>query len=263
MKKIITIVLFLILSFSTLASAVPNKINLDPPSKTVKVGDVFTVAIYAQIVGVVDTVAIDLITWNGNVIQCLNVTKGNLFEYPLVWLPGDISSGKLTGTIMASNNPIEDKNGIYSILTFKVLKKGDATITLHDFGVARAGVALDTSITGDCYVIVEGYIPPDEPEEPETPENPETPTNPDNPEEPSNPDESSETPTESFEEPDNFSDEMILPISSNNDGSENNSFWLIVIPTVIIIGTVFAVFLILRKRRYKQPKTDEPDDIFV
>lgn len=170
MKRIALIILMLA-SFSTIASAIPCTTNLDPSQKTANVGDVFDVVLYVTIVGEADTVAVDLITWNGNVLECTSIVQGDLFPDVLIWLPGTIGTGQITGTVMASNIPISNKSGIYSTLTFKVKNTGDTTITLHDFGVARYGLPLDTNILGGCHIIVSGSTPPSNPPS-NPPENP-------------------------------------------------------------------------------------------
>jgi len=178
MRKIVCIVLLMLVAFSTVTSAVPSTnpsddvftapepsatdkvksvpstIVLNPSEKTVDIGDVFTVVLYVTVVGEVDTVAVDRITWDTNVLNCTGIVQGDLFPTTLIWLQGKATEDGLKDSVMADNTPISNTSGTYSTLSFKVKGSGDTTITVHGFGVARAGLPLNTSISGGCHVIV-------------------------------------------------------------------------------------------------------------
>ena len=269
--KWMALVILLVL-FSTVASAVPCTINLNPSEKNADNGDLFAVVLYVTVVGEADTVAVDLITWDADVLECTNIVKGDLFSDVIIWLRGTIQDGSVTGSVMASNIPISDKSGIYSTLSFRVKNAGDTTITLHDFGVARAGEPLDVNILGGCHVIVLSssppvtppIIPPVQPPQNQTQNNDTTNT------------------TNNTIPPVNETNETIPPIippvtpppnNSQNDTNSSkyqpisnkvkitdNANWL---PYYVVLSSIFIVFIgamgVLKARIKKQKEKEEKE----
>lgn len=282
MKQIAFIVVLMLVSFSFMASAVsPCTIVLNPSEKTVDVGSTFTVVLYVNIVGEADTAAVDLITWDGNVLECTNILKGDLFTNPIIWIPGTISSGQITGSVMASNIPIHDTNGVYSTLTFHVIASGTTTITISGFGVARAGAPLITSIGGNCYINTSDYTPPTPPPNPPPTNPPVTPPNtpPNTPPvtppqnntnntqppvtppvvPPQNNETNETTPpvTPPVPEHQNNSNNS-TPVSTSNDDFWHNYFVPLAIMVVLMTG-ITITGITIRRRKPKKEKKEEKD----
>lgn len=277
MKRIM-LVLLMFLAFSTAASAMPCTISLNPSEKTSSIDDTFSVSLYVTIVGEADTVAVDHITWDGSMLVCINITRGDLFPSSLIWLPGTITTGQITNSVMASNIPIANTNGIYSTLTFRVIDAGDTTITLSGFGVARTGVPLETNIIGGCYVSVNNPMPPVNPPNPPPPTIPPVippanntnntppiipPVNPPT----NNTNDTNETipptnpPIVPPTNPQNNSNNS-TPASTNTD---NANFWYFFVPAgIIVVAFVIAtpiVIAVAKKRREQEKDIFDEDEL--
>lgn len=183
MKKLILLLVTSMLLISFLPSVESIKIQQYPDYKEVNVGETFTVDLnLANVNDTFDTVAINLLTYNPDVLELKKVEKGDLFDFWLVWIEGEIdnSKGQLRSVCGASNES-SNTNGTFVTLTFKALTDGMAYVTVQHLGVARAGDALPIECPCDfnsCEVKVGtgvydddnggsggggggGYIPPD------------------------------------------------------------------------------------------------------
>jgi hypothetical protein len=91
----------------------------------------------------IDTVAIDKLTWDKDVLDFINIRQGNLFENSLVWLEGKIGIGNLSGLCWGCNVPTST-DGDFATFTFKGKGNGDSEIKLESVGIARAGDDIPT-----------------------------------------------------------------------------------------------------------------------
>ena len=161
--KILLPIFLLILLFSPLASATSTTVTIQPSSKVLVVGDNITVYINVTPGQLIDTAAIDLLQWNPQVIDCTGITRGALFDNPLVWLAGIINNtaGNITLSVMASTTPTMTP-GTYFILRFRAKAPGITTISIQKFGAAKNGTDLPKQILNNCQITVEGsvVIPP-------------------------------------------------------------------------------------------------------
>jgi hypothetical protein len=162
--KIRNAIFVIILFLSSCSIAQAATIQSDPSVTTVEVGDTFTVSYLVTVTEDTDTVAVDLLTWDKNVIGCIDVQQGDLFPSPLIWLSGVIqnSNGTLKNTVVASNVPVTDKIATYMIVTFRAKAAGSTMIQISGFGVARGGNALQRQILNNCTVTVSSssVVPP-------------------------------------------------------------------------------------------------------
>jgi hypothetical protein len=162
MKIILVSFLLLLLCFIPVSSATPTTAQFIPSSTILNVNDTFTTTIKISPGQIIDTVAIDLLRWNPNVLECLYVQQGNLFPNSLVWLGGNINNtaGKITLMVVSSTNAISTPGNLCNI-TFKAKHPGIAAISIEMLGVARNGSDIPKQILNNCQLTVEGiYIPP-------------------------------------------------------------------------------------------------------
>lgn len=151
------LILLLILTFVSSASAttvemIPNHVELEQ-------GTQFIININVTPTQDVDTIASDLITWNPEILECIKVEQGSIFENYLVWIPGEIDNinGNLTGVCGASNI-ITDEPGKWIVLTFKGKSAGKTDITIEHLGIARNGTDLLKTIGDPVNVKITGPV---------------------------------------------------------------------------------------------------------
>ena len=159
MKSVIIAFLLLSLCFIPLASA-STSVLITPSTKVLTVGETFTVSLIVTPDQEVDTVAVDLLTWNNNVLECIDIEKGNFFTNPLIWMPGNIhnDAGELKLMLMAASTSTEIPNILCNI-TFRAKNPGSSTIEIELLGIARNGIDLPKEILNSCQIIVEGPPP--------------------------------------------------------------------------------------------------------
>jgi hypothetical protein len=155
MKTVIVAFFLVSICFIPLASA-STSVLVTPTTKVLTVGDTFTISLVVTPDQEVDTIAVDLLTWNNNVLDCIIVEKGNFFVNPLIWMQGNIHNdvGKLELMLMASSTPTKIPDILCNI-TFKAKNNGISVITIETFGVARNGTDLPKEILNSCQVTIQ------------------------------------------------------------------------------------------------------------
>jgi len=267
MRAIIIIFFILSMFFIPTSSAVSTTAQIIPTSAILVVGDTFVLTIRVSPSQEVDTLAIDLLKWNSNVIECLSVKKGNIFPESLIWIDGDINNavGKLESLVIGSEYPTTTSGTLCNI-TFKVKNPGISTISIEEFCAARAGIDLPKTILNCCQITVEGTIPIPQPDPVtnNTTNNTIPPANNTNntipPDDTTPPDDTyipieNETVTPPTNETTDDNDTIIPP--SNNQWN---------IPTTTIIYLLFSVIVISVSayavvRHYKNKQEDDDSDI--
>ena len=135
---------------------------VSPPTKTVEVGETFTVNITVDPTVLIDTVATDEITFTSGKLGCTKVEQGDLFNESTFWIGGHIhnASGNITDVVWGSHTPASSP-GTFVILTFKALEAGTAyiNITFGDAGAAYNMTARTIDITSNGTITIQFYIP--------------------------------------------------------------------------------------------------------
>jgi hypothetical protein len=151
MNKVIYI-LFLFFFLAPSVSAMTT-LELLPYDVDVDQEQTFEIELYITPGEEIDTVAVDLITWDKEILDCISVTRGTLFNDSLIWIGGIInnSGGMLEGIVWGSQYPTS-RPGSYATIAFKVKKDGYTSIVASKVGVARAGNDLEKKIINDCSV---------------------------------------------------------------------------------------------------------------
>jgi len=111
-----------------------------------KQGDEFNVDIYLDSKGMSVTGADLKIKYDANQLLALSITPGNFL--PVVFIPGQITSGQ--AKIVLGCNPTDPKNGngILATIKFKVLGQGTNTSIYFDSTTAVAALGQTTNVLG-------------------------------------------------------------------------------------------------------------------
>lgn len=151
MNKVIYILFLLFFLFPSVSAMttlelLPYDVDVDPEQT-------FEIELYITPGEEIDTMAVDLITWDKEILDCISVTRGTLFNDSLIWIGGTInnSGGMLEGIVWGSQYPTSSP-GSYATIAFKVKKDGYTNIVASKVGVARAGNDLEKKIINGCSV---------------------------------------------------------------------------------------------------------------
>jgi hypothetical protein len=277
-KTILFITLLLFFLSFTIVDAKTN-MTISCPTGNQAVNDKINVTIIVKPDQEIDTVAIDLLSWDKKVLELEKIDKGNLFEDSPVWLKGTIDKGTLTGVCWGCNIPTLSE-GKYITLTFKCIANGKTLLSLDTVGVANAG--LDVPVEKhNCYIQVGetsepdegnggggGDIPPDIPDIPvnETENDCEEYTN------------------ETIIPVDETENETIIPvdetkpvkndtyipnntipvdenINENLDDFHSNLVYYVVIILIVLLS--IFVYLIVRYYKNKEEEQDDEEELFL
>ena len=173
MKREIVIALVLILSTfiihseQTSASDTFTEFELTPNNFNLTNATEQTLSIYVtpQLNQDIDTIGVTTITFDPNIIQCVNITMGDLFEDPIVWLKGTINNtaGTITGMAAGSNSSLTSP-GYFAHITFNALKIGKTQVNMSECVAAYFGVDMPCTIVNNSMArvgdgVVEGEVP--------------------------------------------------------------------------------------------------------
>lgn len=152
-RKIIYIILFLFL-FNINTVNANTVITIEYPKNHIEIGEIINLTIIVTPDREIDTVAIDSLTWNKDILELVSIKRENLFENTLIWINGTIDNdeGNLTRLCWGCNIPTSTK-GKYITLTFKGKANGKSDISLNKIGVARAGEDIPLDIY-NCSITV-------------------------------------------------------------------------------------------------------------
>lgn len=273
--KLIPLIILFFICCSALASATTT-VRITPTSKVLVVGETFNITLTVTPDQDVDTVGIDLLTWNKDVLDCISVQQGNLFPESLVWLGGKINNtaGKLEWMVVASNMPIHTENILCNI-TFRVKAPGISTIAIDQFAVARNGSSIPNHALNNCQITIDSpYTPPPPADPPITPPAQTNTTNDTCCGNQTTPPENNTIPVNDTTPPDN---ETYIPIENNtlpinqttddaalppNNNQETIPTTILIYLLIIIIVIGIVAYAIVRHYKNKQDdEDDEQDDI--
>jgi len=136
-KAILAVIVFCCL-FPQAIAETKTILTPTPPTVTTQKNKLFIVNISVLPGEIFDTVAIDTITWDKNILECTNLERGDLFDDHTIWIPGTISEGKIRLMCWGSREPTE-KQGTFVSLTFRALTDGKTNISFDDIGIASEG----------------------------------------------------------------------------------------------------------------------------
>ncbi len=105
MKKIISLFMLLCFLGTTIPSILGSdgyepmadvEISIIPSISNIIMGETINISIYVNPMGnTIDTVAIDLSNFTGSLLNCTNITRGNLFPASIIWMDGVLDNFKL------------------------------------------------------------------------------------------------------------------------------------------------------------------------
>ena len=160
MKTKIVILFFFMLTLSmTVASANPT-MKLQNNNSVIDTGEQFDIIAYATTDTMLDTLAIEIMTFDGEHIECIDITRGDFFPDDTVWIPGKIEKHRVTGVAWGAINEKDSGQGVFATYTFLAKQPGTLEIKIKEAGAAFGGniIPIDTE---NCYVTIEGepYVP--------------------------------------------------------------------------------------------------------
>lgn len=117
------------------------EMRCQPDVINIEIGETFSVDVVVKPDQKIDTVAIDIMSWDKNILEFVDVEKGNLFNNSLVWINGTGNVGNYTSMCWGCDVPT-DKEGIFARFTFKGIGNGTSVVSLNSVGAAFAGVSL-------------------------------------------------------------------------------------------------------------------------
>ena len=147
------IILFLLIATAVTVSA-NNEIMCNSDDNNILTGDLVKISVIVKPEQDIDTVAINRMSWNPEILEFVSVEKGDLFGCSLVYFEGNVTSGSYAGFCWACNNPT-DEQGVLASFSFRTLRNGSTEISLDDVGVACAGRSLPLNMS-NCVIDVGG-----------------------------------------------------------------------------------------------------------
>jgi hypothetical protein len=157
------LIVFFLLILPTSSATI---IAFEPSSLDIKAGTQESVIIHVDPTQAIDTVATDYIFWDANIVDCVGVQRGDLFNETTIWITGTIDNNKGTikKMVWASATPT-DEPGTFVTLVFYGKKDGTTKIIINDSdcGIARNGTDVAKTLYNACMVSVYGDGNPDNP----------------------------------------------------------------------------------------------------
>lgn len=132
-----------------------NTIEVFPSSFVVETGEEFIVGFRLSLITEVGAAAIDKLTWNPDVIECIGTSPGDMFPTWVIYMSGNINNteGILKYLVIASTTPANG-TGILFNVTFRAKQPGTTTIDIIEFGIAHAGFMIPHKILNHGVVTV-------------------------------------------------------------------------------------------------------------
>lgn len=156
MRRVVLIVLLLTMIASTVQAS--TEMFLESNKNNISIGEQFEVQVIVKPDIDIDTVAIDKMSWDSDVLEFLGMTQGNLFSCSLVWIKGSANGGNYAGMCWACGTPTSTQ-GILATFTFEALTNGTSAISLDEVGIVRAGEPIHPVIR-NCSIAVGSVFKP-------------------------------------------------------------------------------------------------------
>lgn len=157
-KKTIFLLLALFLMTTTVSASTIELIKEN--TGEIKAGDTFRITAYITTTKQIDTIAIDTLEYDGKIIECKKIEKGNFFENDTFWLDGEIKSNKVINVVWGSNIPRKQGEGIFVNYTFKALTDGTTIIKITEPGIASNGKDIPVNTKNISIIVGTGIFEP-------------------------------------------------------------------------------------------------------
>jgi hypothetical protein len=142
-------------STTTTIKTLPEEIQIEK-------GDTFEIELYVEMGRELDSLAVNLTTWDPSFAKCLDIQPGNIFPTYLVWIGGkevNNEQGYIKHIVISSQDFCK-ADGVFAILSFEALKDGAFKLNIppKQFDIARAGERYSTQIlsTSEEKEVIEG-----------------------------------------------------------------------------------------------------------
>jgi len=143
--RTLALLFVILISFSSLATASNNEMYLVASEDSVDIGDTFNITVFVDVEDEINTIYLDLLEFDGSVVQCTDVTRGSFFSDVEFWYDGYVNENNVTNVTWASNNE-RDGAGVFATYTFLANSSGNITITISKARIAKDSICYDLTV---------------------------------------------------------------------------------------------------------------------
>ena len=128
--------------------------KITPSMVSVACGDVFDLEVFLYNNDIIDTAAIDNLTFTSGLLEIRHIGLGNLFRGTTMWMTGktiDNEHGYVMG-ILWTDQETTSESGLFCTITFEAMNVGTAFVDITSFGIACAGKKISCSVLSNAIV---------------------------------------------------------------------------------------------------------------
>lgn len=128
--------------------------KITPSMLSVKQGDVFDLDIMLYTNTVIDTAAVDNLTFTPGLLEIRHIKLGNLFRGTTMWMTGkDVNNdlGYVFG-ILWTDHQTTDVSGLFCTITFEAMDVGTAYVDITQYGIALAGESVKCAVLSNAII---------------------------------------------------------------------------------------------------------------
>lgn len=128
--------------------------KITPSMVSVACGDVFDLEVFLYNNDIIDTAAIDNLSFTSGLLEIRHIGLGNLFRGTTMWMTGktiDNEHGYVSG-ILWTDQETTSESGLFCTITFEAINVGTAYVDITSFGIACAGEKISCSVLSNAIV---------------------------------------------------------------------------------------------------------------
>ena len=128
--------------------------KITPSMVSVACGDVFDLEVFLYNNDIIDTAAIDNLTFTSGLLEIRHIGLGNLFRGTTMWMTGktiDNEHGYVMG-ILWTDQETTSESGLFCTITFEAVGMGTAYVDIMSYGIACAGEEISCSVLSNAIV---------------------------------------------------------------------------------------------------------------
>ena len=128
--------------------------KITPSMVSVACGDVFDLEIFLYNNDIIDTAAVDNLSFTSGLLEIRHIRLGNLFRGTTMWLTGktiDNEQGYVFG-ILWTDQQTTSESGLFCTITFEAVDVGTAFVDITSYGIACAGKKINCNVLSNAIV---------------------------------------------------------------------------------------------------------------
>lgn len=128
--------------------------KITPSMLSVKQWDVFDLDIMLYTNTVIDTAAVENLTFTPGLLEIRHIKLGNLFRGTTMWMLGKTINNDLGYVfgILWTDQQTTDASGLFCTITFEAVGIGTAYVDITQYGIALAGKAVKCTVLSNAIV---------------------------------------------------------------------------------------------------------------